>query len=200
MTAVHLTSETEAAMPVDVDTDAAIESDYQVEVGDAAGGRGPRWARVLIFGVAPALALVLALGVGYLKWQTGSAQQNRAAAAQSVAAATETTIAILGYRTDTVEQDLHAATGRLTGTFRDDYLKLIDDVVIPGATDKRVSTKVTVPAAASLSADAHRAEVLVFVNQETTFGTETPSNSVSSVKVTLEKDNDRWLVSQFEPV
>lgn len=162
--------------------------------------RRSRFTQALIFGVMPAVAVVLALGVGYLKWQTGSTQQAESAAAASVAAATDTTIAILAYQSDTVDRDLHAATDRLTGTFRDQYTKLIDEVVIPGAKEKRVSASVTIPAAASVSAGENRAEVLVFVNQETKFGDDTPSNSVSSVKVTLQKEDDRWLVSQFEPV
>lgn len=162
--------------------------------------RRSRFTQALVFRVMPAVAVVLALVVGYLKWQTGSTQQAESAAAASVAAATDTTIAILAYQSDTVDRDLHAATDRLTGTFRDEYTKLIDEVVIPGAKEKRVSASVTIPAAASVSAGENRAVVLVFVNQETTFGDDTPSNSVSSVKVTLQKEDDRWLVSQFEPV
>ncbi|MDZ7884571.1 MAG: hypothetical protein U5N53_17530 [Mycobacterium sp.] len=194
-------------MSVDIDTAAdpelsdppEITPEESVELPSSRPRRS-RFTQALIFGVMPAVAVVLALGVGYLKWQTGSAQQAESAAAASVAAATDTTIAILAYQSDTVDRDLHAATDRLTGTFRDEYTKLIDEVVIPGAKEKRVSASVTIPAAASVSAGENRAEVLVFVNQETKFGDDTPSNSVSSVKVTLQKEDDRWLVSQFEPV
>ena len=57
-----------------------------------------------------------------------------------------------------------------------------------------------VPAAASASADRQRAVVLVFVNQTVTVGGGAPTETLSSVKVTLEKVGERWLVSGFDPV
>jgi hypothetical protein len=44
------------------------------------------------------------------------------------------------------------------------------------------------------------AEVLLFVNQTITVGGDAPSNTASTVRVTLDKIDDRWLVSQFDPV
>jgi Mce-associated membrane protein len=44
------------------------------------------------------------------------------------------------------------------------------------------------------------AVVLVFVDQTITIGNGSPTNTASSVRVTLEKVDDRWLISQFEPV
>ncbi len=158
------------------------------------------WARTIAYGLLPGAALILALGAGYLKWLDNSAQQADDAAAQSVQAATDSTIAMLAYQPDTVDKDLGVAAGRLTGPFRDDYTKLIDDVVIPGSKGKRIGSVATVPAAASVSATENHAEVLVFVNQTTTIGNGTPTNSLSSVRVTLDKIGDRWLVSQFDPV
>jgi len=42
--------------------------------------------------------------------------------------------------------------------------------------------------------------VLVFVDQTTTIGNDAPSQSTSSVRVTLDKVDGRWLISQFDPV
>lgn len=159
-----------------------------------------RWNRAIAYGLLPGLALLLTLGVGYLKWQGDSARQAKDAAAQSVQAATESTIAMLAYQPDTVDQQLTAATDRLTGSFRDDYTKLINDIVIPGSKAKRIGALATVPAAASVAATENHAVVLVFVNQTTTIGDGTPTSSLSSVRVTLDKVGNRWLVSQFEPV
>lgn len=154
----------------------------------------------VVYVLLPAVAMLLALGVGYLNWRTGSVDSVQRAASESVSAATETTIALLSYQPDAVDRELPAAADRLTGAFRDEYLTLINDVVIPGAKEKQISASVTIPAAASISAEEKRAQVLVFVNQSTTFADGTPSSSVSSVRITLEKEGDRWLVSQFEPV
>ncbi len=157
------------------------------------------WKRILAYGVLPGLALVLALGAGYLKWQADSARQSQAARTESVQAATDSTIALLSYRPDTVDKDLGAARDLLTGTFRDAYDRLIDDVVIPGAKQKQISAEAEVPAAAAVSATENHAAVLVFVNQTIIVGNDPPTSTASSVRVTLEKTHDRWLISQFDP-
>lgn len=158
------------------------------------------WVRTLAYGVLPVLVLVVALGAGYLKWLEASARLSQEAAAKSVQAATESTIAMLSYRPETAEKDLTTAGDRLTGVFRDDYTKLIKDVVVPDAKQKWISSVATVPAAASVSATKNHAVVLVCVDQTTVIGNEPPSNFTSSARITLEKVHDRWLISQFTPV
>lgn len=164
------------------------------------GGRGGRWVRVVACGLLPAAALLLAGGSGYLKWQYDSARAVSAAQTQSVAAAAESTIALLSYQPDTVDKQLTAARDRLTGAFRDSYGALIHDVVIPGAQQKHISAVATVPAAASVSASADHAVVLVFVDQSLIVGTDAPTSTASSVKVTLDKIGRQWLISDFAPV
>lgn len=160
-----------------------------------------RWpGRVIAFWVLPVLALVLAMGAGYLKWREASIRDSQIAAEQSVRVATESTIAMLSYRPDNVEKDLTAADERMTGPFRDTYTRLINEVVIPGAKEQQVSAVATVPAAASVSAAENHAVVLVFVNQTTTIGNDPPNATTSSVRVTLDRINEQWLMSQFEPV
>ncbi|OLP00231.1 hypothetical protein BVU76_21845 [Mycolicibacterium porcinum] len=160
----------------------------------------PRWTRVLAFGVLPVLALILAMAAGFLKWQDSSARAVQTAAVESVRAAGDSTVAILSYRPDTVDAELPAAADRLTGEFRDQYTQLIDDVVIPGAKQQLISAVASVPAAAAVSASDRHAVVLVLVDQTTTIGTGPPTKSTSSVRVTLDKVENRWLISQFEPV
>ena len=162
--------------------------------------RSIQWARVFAFGVLPTLALLLALGAGYLKWMDNSVRDNDRARDQSVQAAKDSTIALLSYKPDTVEQQLGAARDLLTGDFRDSYTSLTNDVVIPGAKQKQISAVATVPAMASVSADPRHAVVLVFVNQTVIVGQDAPTDTASSVRVTLDKIGDRWLISKFDPV
>jgi Mce-associated membrane protein len=77
---------------------------------------------------------------------------------------------------------------------------LTHDVVIPGAKQKQISAAAAVAAAASVSADPRHAVVLVFVDQTTTVGADKPSDSASSVRVTLDKVDGKWLMSGFDPV
>lgn len=185
------------------DADAAeTTDDADSESTDAAksGKRRIDWTRVLVYGLLPGLALLLAMSAAYLKWQDSSIRGSERARIESVQAATDSTIALLSYRPDTAEHDLGAARDRMTGTFRDSFTKLTHDVVIPGAKQKQVSAAATVPAAASVSANGGHAVVLVFVNQTVIVGNEAPTNTASSVRVTLDKVGGRWLISGFDPV
>jgi Mce-associated membrane protein len=159
-----------------------------------------RWARVFAFGVLPAVALLLAMGAGYLKWMDNSVRNSETARIESTQAAKDCTIALLSYKPDTVEQQLGAARDLLTGDFRDSYTSLTNDVVIPGAKQKQIAAVATVPAIASVSAKPNRAVVLVFVNQTVIVGQDAPTDTASSVRVTLDKVGDRWLISKFDPV
>ena len=162
--------------------------------------RSIQWARVFAFGVLPAVALLLALGAGYLKWMDNSVRDNETARNESVQAAKDSTIALLSYKPDTVEQQLGAARDLLTGDFRDSYTSLTHDVVIPGAKQKQISAVATVPAVASVSANPNHAVVLVFVNQTVIMGKDAPTDTASAVRVTLDKAGGRWLISKFDPV
>lgn len=182
-------------------TEAAAEvdgSDHDEQLTGSA--RRVRWSRAIVYVVLPALALLLASAAGFLKWQDGSARDAATARTESVRAATDSTIALLSYKPDTVEKDLDAARGRLTGTFLSAYTSLTHDVVIPGAKQKQISAVATVPAAASTSATGNHAVVLLFVNQTVIIGQDAPTNTASSVRVTLDKVGGRWLISQFDPV
>lgn len=192
----------EAADEADL-LDADEESADIEETGDdgAPVKQGARfsWGRLLVAAL-PVVALILALGVGYLKWLDGTARESRVAAEQSIRAASDSTIAILSYKPETVDQELKAAAERLAEPFRAQYTQLVNDVVAPGAKQQHISAVATVPAAASVWATGKQAVVLVFVDQTTTIGTDAPTQSTSSVRVSLEKVDGRWLITQFDPV
>jgi Mce-associated membrane protein len=196
----------ESAQTVTIADDTAVtEVSTEVDEPDndeqlTGAARRLRWSRALVYVVLPALALLLAAAAGFLKWQDGSARDAVKARAESVRAATDSTIALLSYKPDTVEKDLDAARGRLTGTFLNAYTSLTHDVVIPGAKQKQISAVATVPAAASTSATENHAVVLLFVNQTVIIGQDAPTSTASSVRVTLDKVAGRWLISQFDPV
>jgi Mce-associated membrane protein len=148
----------------------------------------------------PALALLLALGAGFLKWQDSSIRAAEVARIESTQAAKDATVRLLSYRPDTVDKDLGAARELLTGDFKNAYTSLTKDVVIPGAKQKQISAVASVPAGASISADAQHAEVVVFVDQTVIMGNDAPTSTNSSIKVTLDNVDGRWLISKFDPV
>jgi Mce-associated membrane protein len=208
-------AETTEAETTEAETTEAEPAEYpedsteSAEVAEATK-RKTDWTRVLAFGVLPGLALLLALAAGFARWEyvaSGygalppvASEQNPSPAMDSISAAKDSTIKMLSYNPDTVEEQLNSARDLLTGEFRDSYTSLINDVVIPGATQKQISAVASVPAAASVSADPTNAVVMVFVNQTVVVGQDPPSDTASSVRVTMEKVDGRWLISEFEPV
>jgi Mce-associated membrane protein len=175
-------------------------ADTDIEASDLNPPRRHRKRRHLVaYVVLPLLVMCMAVGAGYLKYQEGSVREAQTAANSSVQAATDGTIALLSYSPDTVQTTLTAARDRLTGTFRDSYTSLTDDVVIPGAKEKKISATATVPGASSVVASENHAVVLVFVDQSIIVGNDAPSATASAVQVTLDKTGDRWLISGFDP-
>lgn len=149
---------------------------------------------------APLLAVLLVVNGGWLWWDASSRRHAQAAAAESVQAARESIVAMLSYTPENAERDLNAARERLTGRFLDDYTQLITTVVIPEATGKKITSAVTVPAAAAVSADADRAVVLAFIDQNRTVGKDKPTSLRSSARVSLDHVDGRWLIAGFDPI
>lgn len=156
--------------------------------------------KAVVWGVLPLLAFALAIAAGFFKWQNATMESSEVAGVRALQVAKEGTVAMLSYQPDTVEQNLTKARDFLTGGFRESYTSLVNDVVIPGAREQQISAEAKVAAAATVSAEADRAVVLVFVNQTTVIGDGPPSDLASTVRVTVEPVGDRWLISDFTPI
>jgi Mce-associated membrane protein len=195
----HSDNEDEASVVGDPDDETDVSDPVEPDTA-AKGKRQIEWSRVVAFGVLPGLALLSAGAAGFFKWEDSSERAATTARIESVAAAKDSTIALLSYKSESVEKDLEAAKSRLTGGFKDSYSQLIKDVVIPGAKKGQISTTATIPAQASVSATPSHAVVLLFVNQTATVDKDPPADTVSSVRVTLDKVGGRWLISGFDPV
>lgn len=151
------------------------------------------------------LAMLIALAVvavgGWLFRDGSGRQADSVAGAQALAAARDGIPAIMSYQPDTAQRDLPAAAkDRLTGTFLDEYTQLIATVVVPEATQKGISASATIPAAAVVSADADHAVVLAFVDQTVKTGAAPATQTATSVRVSMDKVEGRWLISGFEPI
>jgi len=191
----------EAAPAEGADTEAGeSETEPEIEAPPARPKRRFSWTRAVAFGLLPALALLLGGAAGFLRWENSSRRDADKARIESVQAAGDSTVAILSYKPETVDKELNTARDRLTGSFLDAYTQLVNNVVIPGAKEKHISAVAKVPAAASVSATPHHAVVLVFVDQTVVVGSDAPTDTASSVRVTMDKVGDRWLISGFDPI
>lgn len=146
-------------------------------------------------------ALVLLAAAVGLFWDGSSRHAAVSAGQAAVKAAQESIPAILSYQPGTVEKDLPAAANeRLTGKFLDDYTQLITTVVVPDAKQKSISASAKVPAAAVVSADEGHAVILAFVDQTMKVGAAAPTQTNSSVRVTMDKVDGRWLIAGFDQI
>lgn len=147
------------------------------------------------------IATGLIVASAWLAWDGTARRGAEQAGGDAVEAARESIVAILSYRPDTAEEDLStAARERLTGRFLDDYSQLITTVVVPNAIQKDITASARVPAAAVVSAAAGRAVLLVYVDQTTAVGEESPTQTNSSVRVTMERVDGRWLIAGFDQI
>jgi Mce-associated membrane protein len=199
-------------MSADIETDletvgAESESEASASLPDGETGanvprkrRTDRWRRAVVFGVLPGLAIMLATAAGYTQWRNGAARASQLAGVEAAKVASDGTVAMLSYKPDTVERTLDAARDRMTGKLKDSYLKLTHDVVIPGSKQKQITAVASVPAAAPITASPNHAVVLIFVDQTVTVGADPPTDTASRIRVTLDKVENQWLISGFDPI
>ena len=88
----------------------------------------------------------------------------------------------------------------MTGKFLEDYTQVTTTVVVPNATQQGITAAAQVPAAAVVSAHSDRVVVLAYVDQTTTVGKQAPLQAKSSVRVSMERVDGRWLIAGFEPI
>lgn len=128
-------------------------------------------------------------------------ESDDAAAKRAAAAAAEGTVSLLSYAPDSLDRDLAAAKSHLTGDFLTYYSKFTDQIVAPAARQKAVKTTASVVRTAVSQLRPDSAKVVLFLNQTTTSTTKPePTQSSSSVVVSLTKVNGAWLISAFDPV
>jgi Mce-associated membrane protein len=164
--------------------------------------RGARRRKTLL---AATLGLLLgsAVAAGSVYWWLFRPEQltNEAAQQGVIAAAKEGIEAALSYSPENLDNDLATAKSHMTGQFLDYYSDFTKNVVTPAAKEKGVKTEANVARAAVSEMHPDKADVLVFVNQVTTSKSRpTPALATSTVLVTMVRNGDRWLISEFNPV
>lgn len=158
------------------------------------------WSTVVVYGLVPGFTLLLAMTAGYLKWQDSSIRDSDVARVQSLQAAKDSAIALLSFRPDTIENDVASARSHLTAQFQDTYTQVTREVLIPSTKEQHVTAAARVPAEASVSTSQNHAVVLVFIDQTVQVGSSPPTEAPSSVRVTLDKVGERWLISGWDPL
>lgn len=158
-------------------------------------GRG-RWRNALVV-----LVVLLAASDLILHLQKDAIDDEVAARAMAVKSAEARVPAMLSYNYRTLDTDLAIASGNATGKFREDFTKVLSDVVAPNAQKKKITTRANITAASVQGGDADSVDVLLFLTQTTLTGSEkNPDISGSRVTVRMKKTNEGWFVASLDPV
>jgi Mce-associated membrane protein len=128
-------------------------------------------------------------------------QLDDAAARRAIQAASDGTIAALSYSSENMDGDFARARSHLTGDFLAYYDKFTKEIVIPTVQQKHLKQTAAVVRAAVSELEPTSAVVLVFLN-ETTLSKDKPQPLItpSSVRITLTKVGESWLISKLDPV
>jgi Mce-associated membrane protein len=127
-------------------------------------------------------------------WQTDDTARN-----QAVAAASDGAVALLSYSPETLARDFTNAKSRVTENYLPYYQQFADQIVGPSAQRGQVTTTATVVKAAVSEMQPDLAIVLVFVKQKTANKVKPePVVTSNSLKITMKKVNNSWLIEKFE--
>jgi Mce-associated membrane protein len=151
---------------------------------------------VAVLCVAVLLAMVL---VGWLALRLREDSAATAARGQVLAAARVHAPVILSYDYRRLDRDFAKAQALLTGRFKEDYGRTTARVIKPVAAGNKAVVDADVAAVSAIWVRSDQAQVLLFVNQKTTTAkTRGPRVDLNRVRMTLQKADGRWLVSNVE--
>ncbi|GAB2528517.1 h domain protein [Nocardia heshunensis] len=151
--------------------------------------------------VTGVLMVVMLAGAGWFGYDAWHLKQLDHARADSVAAARKTVESMFSYDFNSVDKALPKVADDLSGGFKGDYLKLVNESIAPGAKEKQLTVIASTQAAGVIDVDTKHAKVLLFLNQMTTSKDHPQATaSGSRVRVDLDRENGRWLVSEVTPI
>lgn len=150
--------------------------------------------------VAVAALVLLGLGASLLlgHHRSTATESARIAAVEAGPALVED---LLGYNSETVDDDLARAAEGAHGAFRESFVSFGSAVVAPRSKDQGISTKARVVDVGVLTAATDHATLLMFVDQITTsIAQPAPASTSSRVQVSLDRIDGRWLVGEMRPL
>jgi Mce-associated membrane protein len=156
--------------------------------------------------ITATLVALLIISGGFASWvyfkQYRPDQQTDSGVKQAVVdAASDGTVAVLSYSSDTLDQDFASAKSHLGGEFLPYYVQFTQQTVGPAAKEKKLKTTAKVMGAAVSELHPDSAVVLVFVDQTTNSkDSPQPLLATSSVVLHLNRVEGNWLITKFTPI
>jgi Mce-associated membrane protein len=174
----------------------AAVSDGFGRLVDAAADRPVRAVRILGATVA-----VLAVLAGAFAWQAQRYADRDAGRAEAMEQGKRAVVRLLSYNFRTVADQVADTRDLVTGDLKGQYADLVAGSVAPGAKDKQVAIQTQVLQEAVVADGGDHMVLLMFLDQESGSRLKGDQQSTGSrVRVALDREGDRWLVSGLEPV
>ena len=161
--------------------------------------RLPQW-RAMVLAALFVAAIGLAVGVYYFQYRPE--QQTDAAAAESAKKAAEDgAVALLSYTPENLTGDIAKAKSHLTGDFLTYYTQFTEQIAAAAATQKHIMSTATVVRAGVAELKPDSAVVLLFINKQSlSMDNPSPVFTPATVRVSLTKVKESWLIGKFEPL
>ncbi|MFC9993296.1 h domain protein [Nocardia sp. NPDC127526] len=155
---------------------------------------------LILAGAAGLLVISVGAGswVGYGWWQDNQLDSARE---ESVVVARRAVQGMFGYNFRTIDAQMPKVMADMTPDFQEDWKKVTETVLAPGAKEKELTVEATVVESGVISAEDDNAEVMIFLNQKSTG--KDPSKGTydaSRLRVKLDKEDGRWLVADVDPI
>lgn len=185
----------------DVEPTAEAEEETPKAAPKSTGLFGSAWLAALLTAVVVGLAVFTGFTVyDELNPPQGAAPESgqitdEDARTGVLVAAADLSQRVLTYHHDTFDQDLEVAAARLTPTFREEYDSAMEQV--RANTEKnKISQEATAVSSAIISATSEKAQVLVFINQETSSARTKASQLVRNrLVVDLVREDGDWAIA-----
>lgn len=165
------------------------------------------WQRQISVKPIPVILIVLLLISGgvalwmYFQYHEPDQETSPGVARAAISAASDGTVALLSYSSDSLDKDFATARAHLSGDFLSYYDQFTKQIVAPAAKQKNLKTSAHVMRAAVQELHPTSAVVLLFVDQSTTTkDSPDPSMSASSVLVNMALVDGKWLITKFTPI
>lgn len=149
--------------------------------------------------------VVAAIGVlGGLFWlQAGRYQRTELARVEATAAARDSVVALMSYNFRSIDRQVGKTQDLVTGSFKGEYAQFLNGSVAPGAKEKQVSVQTSVDSSAVVDSSPGEVVLLVYIDQQSEVALNPDAvtdSGLRGVRVTLEKQDDAWKVSELTPL
>ena len=158
-----------------------------------------KW-RAIVLAALVAAAIGFAASIYLIQYRPD--QQTDAASADSAKRAAEDgAVALLSYTPEHLTGDIAKAKSYLTGDFLTYYTQFTEQIAAAAATQKQITSTATVVRAGVAELNPDAAVVLLFINkQSSSKDNPSPVMTPATVRVSLMKVKNSWLIEKFEPL